>query len=178
MGKSGVIIPILSLGLFINHPQTNSATELILQLRCPELWAVFLAGTPHCLLQAEAPTIRKGQRDFHTHGEGKRSPVVQRVKGLVLSLQGFGLLLWRRFDPWSGKLYSPAKRKKERSAYLSMAIEGIVISERRGADAGSLEADHHHHCQLPGGGGDSAEHFPLHPPEQPCEVGPIATCIS
>ena len=43
--------------------------------------------------------------------------VVQQVKGLVLSLQGLGSLLWYRFDPWPRELLPAAgmvKKKKKK----------------------------------------------------------------
>ena len=45
------------------------------------------------------------------------SLVVQPVKDLVLSLQQFGLLLWLRFNLWSGNfhmLWVQPKKKKEK----------------------------------------------------------------
>ena len=56
------------------------------------------------------------------------SPVVQRIKDMVLSLQQLGSLLWLKFDPWSGNFHVPRAWTKEKKKEFN--FEGEITTIR------------------------------------------------
>lgn len=63
--------------------------------------------------------------------------MVQQVKGLVLSVLGFGLLLWLGFDPWAENLHMPwAWAKKKKKKLTALSIQQLHVFQGQGSGCG------------------------------------------